>query len=285
MLPQIICSVISRCYQKIFFSLGKMLLHLYIDTLYKSSFAHRFYNPGSSQNGDSSHNSQTWIKGFLCNFHTFRNGDDDFQTTLIIIFLSNFCGFTQNHGLWHRIDGCFPDFLGKSGFCYPSHTNASVEDDSRFFCFLHRGINQYSVCSIRIISCILLNCTSHLISFNLDVFQFQCKQDSLRSHQGDSLLHDTTQQDLCSTLTCSCCAGACCIAKPHFFIATYHVVIFQSVFHDASFAALLSHSVCRLLYSIAIHKKEGFLCATKSLLKVLFPKYPLVAADHISSLQ
>ena len=68
MLPQIICPVISRCYQKIFFSLGKMLLHLYIDTLYKSSFAHRFYNPGSSQNGDSSHNSQTWIKGFLCNF-------------------------------------------------------------------------------------------------------------------------------------------------------------------------------------------------------------------------
>ena len=41
---------------------------LYIDTLYKSSFTHRFYNPGSSQNGDSSHNSQTWIKGFLCNF-------------------------------------------------------------------------------------------------------------------------------------------------------------------------------------------------------------------------
>ena len=252
MLPQIICPIISRCYQKIFFSLGKMLLHFHIDTLHKGSFAHRFYNPGSSENGDSSHNSQTWIKGFLRDLHTFRNGDDDLQTALIIIFLSNFCGFTQNHGLWHRIDGRFPNLLGKSGFCYPSHANASVKDNSRFFCLLHCGIDQDPVCSIRIISCILLNCTGHFIPFNPDIFQFQCKQDSLRSHQSDSLLHDTTQQYLCSTLTCSCCAGACGISKPHFFITTYHVVIFQSVFHDISFAALLSHLICRLLHSITI---------------------------------
>ena len=235
MFSEVICSVISGCCQNVFFALGKVLFHFYVYALDQGSFAHWFYDPGGSKDGDSSDDPEAGVEGFFADLYAFRDRDYDFQSAFVIVFFGCFCGFAQDHCFWDGVDGCFSDFLGEARFGDSSDADSSVEKDSGSFGFLYGGVDQNSVGCVGVISGVFLNGAGYFVRFCVNVFELQSQKDSFGSHQRYCFPFLSAQEYFCGAFARGSGTGACRVAESHFFVSADHVVIFQSVFHEFSF--------------------------------------------------
>ena len=183
MLTQIICPIVSRSHKKVLLALGKVLLHFHMNAFYKSFFTHRLHNSGGSKNGNSPCDSQSGIEGLLADLYTFRDRNHNLQPTLIVMGNCSFFCFPKDHGTRNRIDRSFSYFLGEPGSCNSAYAHSAIYDDSGSIRLPHCSIHKNAICCVRIISGIFFHCTGNLIFTDLNVMQFQVKEDSLGSHK------------------------------------------------------------------------------------------------------
>ena len=104
MIFQILCAVISRCHQQIFFSAGRLLAHFQFDACHQSLFTHRFHNAAGSKDGNTSLNAQPRVEGPLRCLLPLRNPYRDFDRSDIAVLPTDFPHFLCDHTAGHSVD-------------------------------------------------------------------------------------------------------------------------------------------------------------------------------------
>ena len=87
------------------------LVQFHFDRIKKRLTAHRFYDPGSSQNGNSPDDSKPRIEGLLRQTFSVGHRDRDMKFSRKICQCAYLLHFFFDHFPWHMINGCISDLL------------------------------------------------------------------------------------------------------------------------------------------------------------------------------
>ena len=103
-LLNIIRTIIARSQQDIFCTVSFPLAKFYPYGINESLFAHRLHNPGCTQNGNATDNSESWIKCLFRKLFSIWNGDHNGETTVIVGQAAYFFEIFTNHLPGNRVD-------------------------------------------------------------------------------------------------------------------------------------------------------------------------------------
>ena len=174
----IIRAIVSGGQQDILSTICFPLAQFYPNRINKGLFAHRLHDPGRTQNGNTTDNSESWIECLFRKLFSIWNGDHNGETTVIVGQAAYFFEIFTNHLPGDRVDCGSTYRLIQAALCHTANTMSTVNNDPRSFCTSDLRKDKGTFGHIWVIASVFFDSTGHGIIFQANLLHIKIQSDS-----------------------------------------------------------------------------------------------------------